>query len=316
VLHDKHARITEILVVVSAPWSETISRNVTYTSESELKITRALIDELVESVEAELEKQLLDASANKNDSYTIVERSTIDVRVNDYPIERPFGLKGKEISLVHVTGRIPNDIIKAVEDVEEKIFPHTTLRSHTFLLVLYCVLREIYKEHMSLTMVHVTGESTEFGIVENGTLVESISIPHGINSIVRSLMKKDGQTAREIYSMLELYHAQNLTAVQAEEVEKGLAQYTVALEKALQERAHSKRFPKQTFVLAPGSFSPLFSTLLKPLLEKQLGAHSEILTLTSDVLGSTGTHNENDTSTIITSRFFHKLHGCGEIDVV
>jgi hypothetical protein len=218
------------------------------------------------------------------------------------------------VSLVHVSGLIPDEIIKAVQEVEEKIFPNTTIRSHTFLLVLHCVLREAFKEQSSLTMVHVTGETTEFGIVENDTLVESVSVPYGLNTIVRSLMTHKEQTAKEIYSMLELFHSNDLTPEQTGEIEQGLNTYTTMLKTALRAHASTRRFPRQAFVLAPASFTNLFSTVLNPVLKDELGLTSDLLTLTNDVLGATATHDEADLSTMITSRFFHKLHGCGEID--
>ncbi len=316
-LHNRHARIKHILVVVSAPWSKTISRSVNYTGETELKITRTLIDELVGSAESEISNHLTDlVSSDEKSGYTIIERATIDVRINDYAIKHPIGLRGNEISLVHVSGLIPNEIITAVEEVEEKIFPNTTIRSHTFLLVLHCVLREIFKEQSAITIVHVTGETTEFGIVENETLIESISIPCGLNTIVRSLMTHKEQTAKEIYSMLELFHANNLTPEQAQEIEGSLNEYTQKLKDELKKHSDTRRFPKQAFVLAPSSFTELFRTILNPVLKEGLGIASGTLIFTQDILGATATHDEADLSTMITSRFFHKLHGCGEIDSV
>ncbi len=314
-LHDAHARIKNILVTVSAPWSKTISRNVQYSGETELKITRTLIDELVGSAESELNTHAEQANEKGEPGYTIVERATIDVRVNDYEVNSAINLRGKEISLVHVTGIIPNEIITAVEEVEEKIFPNTTIRSHTFLLVLYCVLREVFKEDSALTIIHVTGETTEFGLVENGTLVESISLPHGLNTVVRSLMQKNNQTTKEIYSMLELFHNKSLTDVHSEEIKLGLTEYTEKLTEALHEHVSTRRFPKKAFVLAPASFSDLFCEVLNPIIKREFGIDSEILTLTPGVLGETATHDESDMNIIVTSRFFHKLHGCGEIDV-
>jgi hypothetical protein len=180
--------------------------------------------------------------------------------------------------------------------------------------VLHCVLRELFEEHDALTMVHVTGETTEFGIVENGTFIESVSVPYGLNTIVRSLMSVHEQTAKEIHSLLELFHAQNLAPLQNEEVSQALNQYATMLKTALEEHANIRRFPKQAFILAPASFTELFRSVLDPILKEELGVTSDILTINSDVLGTTGTHDKADMSTQITSRFFHKLHGCGEID--
>jgi hypothetical protein len=313
-LHDKHARVSKMLVSCSAPWSYTVSRNVAYEGEEELKISRDLIDDLVQSAENEIGKQLETEGAPSELTYDIVERATIDVRVNDYPILHPIGLKGKAISLAHVTGLIPREVVEALREVEEKVFPGTEIRAHTFMLVMYCVLREIYAEHASMTIVHVTGDTTEFGIVEGDTLVESVSAPVGLESIVRGMMTHDRDTAKEMYSLLELYEKNELNEDGKNSVAKHLTEYAEAVQKSIEGHASTRRFPKTAFVLAPTPFTPLFTTVLSPILKETLGSTGDILTLPLDELGSTPSHDENDANLAITSRFFHKLHGCGEID--
>ncbi len=210
--HDAHGRVGKLLVTVSAPWSHTISRSVSYEGETDLKVTRDLIDDLIGSAETEIKKQIDETKEGMNFPSLIVERSTIDVRINDYSVHQPIGLRGSNISLVHVTGLIPEDILHAVTEVEEKVFPHTALQSHTFMLVLYCVLRDVLKEATALTVIHVTGESTELGIIENETLVETIAFPCGLNTIVRGLMDNDRMTGSEITSLLVLHSKGELNA--------------------------------------------------------------------------------------------------------
>lgn len=314
-LHNKHAHIDKMLVSCSAPWSYTVSRNVAYQGEEELKISRDLIDDLVASAEAEIQKQLENGETPSELTYDIVERATIDVRVNDYPVLHPIGLRGKEISLAHVTGLIPREVVTALKEVEEKVFPGTTMHAHTFMLVMYCVLRDIYAEHAAMTIIHVTGDTTEFGIVEGDTLVESVSAPVGLESIVRSMMTDERETAKEMYALLELFSNGGLSADVAPTVEAKLNAYVATVRKALESHAEARRFPKVAFVLAPTPFTPLFVSLLEPVIRETLGIKSDILTLEHDELGSTPSHDENDANLTITSRFFHKLHGCGEIDV-
>lgn len=312
-LHNKHARIGKVMITCSAPWSYTISRNVAYENETELKVSRELVDDLVTSAESEIEKHLNEATTGSELTYDIVERATVDVRINDYPILKPFGLRGKEISLVHVTGLIPREVITVLKEVEEKIFPNTELRAHTFLLVLYCVLRELYTDKTALTIVHVTGDSTEFGIIEGDTLVESLSVPTGLESIVRSLMVNEGETAKEMYALLEMYSKNELADDARARVENALKTYIQEVSESIKEQAAARRFPKTAFVLAPSPFTDLFVTVLDKTLHDTLGITGELLTLAPDVLNATAL-DESDTNISIASRFFHKLHGCGEIE--
>jgi len=311
-IHNKRARVSKILVTCSAPWSYTISRNVAYENESELKITRELIDDLVASAEAEIAKHIEEGEQPTQLTYEVVERATIDVRINDYSVLHPIGLKGKNVSLVHVTGLVPREVLSALHEVEEKIFPETQVRAHTFMLVLYCILRDIYKEQTAMTVVHVTGDTTEFGIVEGDTLVESVSIPVGLESVIRGMMTNERETGKEMYSLLLLHERGELTDEMHARVEKELNTYKEAISAALDEHAQLRRFPKTAFVLAPAPFTKLFATLLEPVLTKNLGINGAPLILDDSVLNMNA-NNIADPNLAISSRFFHKLHGCGEL---
>lgn len=312
VAHDAHARISEILLTVSAPWSRTIARNVRYEGEKELKVTRQLIDELTASAETEIAQHLEEVIGNASFDYEIVERATLDVRINDYTITQPIGLHGSEISLVHITGVVPAELLKGISDVQEKIFPETHLRSHTFLLVLYCVLRDIFPDQTALTLVHVTGESTEFGIVESDTLTESISVPYGLNTIVRNRIASTKQTSAEVYSELTLYSENGLAKDREKEIAATLEEYTQSVSQYVHDHVTTRRFPRSAFILAPHTFTQLFKQTLTPLLKNELGITTDPLTLTEAVF-NLGTTEHHDTNISIASRFFHKLHGCGEI---
>jgi hypothetical protein len=313
-LHNPRAHVDKILVSCSAPWSYTISRNVTYTHEGELKITRDLIDDLIGSAEKEIQNHIDAGEVPGGLTYDIVERATVDVRINDYPVIDPIGLRGKEVSLAHVTGLIPREVMTALTEVGEKIFPNTTIRPHTFMLVLYCVIRDTFAEHNSMTIVHVTGESIELGIIEGDTLVESMSVPLGLENIIERMMDNEKDTSKEMHTLLELYMKNELSPDVKEKIHGHLSAYGEAVTAALAPHGGARRFPKTAFLLAPTPFTPLFKEILEPILKDSLGTMGTILEMKDDILNASSIHDASDINISITSRFFHKLHGCGEID--
>lgn len=313
-LYNKHARIQKILVTCSSPWSYTISRNVQYEGEGEMRVTRDLIDDLIKSAESEITTQIADNKTTEDDHFEIVERATVDVRINDYPILKPIGLKGTSISLAHITGLIPIDIIKAVSEVQEKIFPDVEVRAHTFLLVLYCVLRELFPKTDSLCIINITGETTEFGIVEGGTLIESITVEHGFNELTRSMMEAQNRTSVEIASLFELLEAGSLTKTANDEVETHLKTFANVLKESMRNHFTTRRFPKTAFLLAPSPMSALLLRELTPFLQEITHTDQALLTLQPKMFKEISYHDVPDIGLGIATRFFHKLHGCGEIE--
>jgi hypothetical protein len=313
-LHNNHARIGKILVTCTSPWSYTISRNVQYESEDEIKITRALVDDLVKSAESEITTQIQSEKDNAHDLFEVVERATVDVRINDYSIQNPVGLRGTTVSLAHITGLIPSDIIKAVYEVQEKIFPNVEIRAHTFLLVLYCVLRDLFPKTESLCIINVAPEATEFGIVEGGTLIESTTIPFGTSELVRQLTGSLKKTEIEIGSLLTLYESGSLEKTLREQLDKEFKFFAKKFEESMSEHFVTRRFPKTAFLLAPEPYSELFVTELTPFIRDVFHADQTLLTINTETLKEISFHESNDPYLSITSRFFHKLHACGEID--
>ena len=203
--HDPRAKIEKIFVTSASPWAVTIARNVSYDSEEELKVTDSLVHDLVTSAEHEIEHATAESSIAGSLGLEIVERTTIDVRINDYSVPNPIGLKGKEIDLTHITGLVSKELLESIYEIQEKIFTDTSIRAHTFMLVMYCVLRDVLETVQSLAIVNTTAEATELGIVENGALVETLYVPHGTHTLVRSIASKTNRTPIDVTTLLRGY---------------------------------------------------------------------------------------------------------------
>lgn len=315
-LHNSHARIGKILVTCASPWSYTISRNVHYESEKEIEVTRDLIDDLVKSAESEITTQIQSEKNDAHDLFEVVERATVDVRINDYSIQNPVGLRGTSVSLAHITGLVPTDIIKAVYEVQEKIFPNVEIHAHTSLLVLYCVLRDLFPETESLCIINVAPETTELGIVEGGTLIESTTILSGTSTLVRQLADSLKKTEIEIGSLLTLYESDSLEKTLREQVDKEFKIFIKKFEVSMSEHFITRRFPKTAFLFAPEPYNELFVTELTPFIRDVFHADHTLLTINAEILKEISFHDSSDPYLSIISRFFHKLHACGEIDTV
>jgi len=66
------------------------------------------------------------------------------------------------------------------------------------------VVREIFPRLHSLCVIDVTGEATEFGIIENDILVENTFITSGTSTFVRDVMRETGKPttiSRRVYGI-------------------------------------------------------------------------------------------------------------------
>lgn len=306
------AHIEHIFVTCSAPWGHTVSRNVNYESETPFKITEEFIADLETSAESEVASYISDSKNLDSSDFEIVERSTVDVLINDYQVANPIGLKGTEISLSHIIGVLPNDILKTIYEIRDKLFPRCEIRAHTAMLVTYCVFRDLFPHDDELTLVKITGEATEVGVVKNGLLVDTVCVPYGTNTLVREIMNTKGSTAGEAKALLCAHTGDTLNSETITQVSSYLTTYKESLTHLVVDLVVDKRLPSTMIVVADDVFTPLLKTLVPEAFSKTTNDTYTVLTIDSSVLTDIA-DNTTDTALILAVRFFHKLHGCGDI---
>lgn len=310
--HDPHARISRLFVTCSAPWAHTMSRSVYYESDKPFKITTAVMNDLIESAEAEIHAAIEQNPDIDETRYDTVERATVDATVNDYPVEHPLHLKGKSLGLSHVAGLIPHDILDAVHEIQGKLFPQTELRTHTCMLVVYCVLRDLFPKIDSLCIIDTTGEATEIAVVEHHTLIENTSMPIGVNTLIRNIMEETNKPASDIQSVIELHDGELHADEQS--YRSCTDAYVENFSQTLDAIMEKRPLPKNIVFLTQRTHQAFFVPLITKAFERSLGIKPNFLNLQSKMAPHTGTPIGEDLYLELDARFFHKMHGCGELD--
>lgn len=304
------AQISRMFITCSSPWAYTIARDVQYESKEPFKVTKEMLDDLVENVEAEIMQALREEAQGTRESYQIVERATVDLNINGYSIHNPLNLKGSEISFSHVTGLIPQTLISFLFEAQEKLFPGTTTRIHTFMLVMYCVLRDIFPRMHTHCIIDVTGEATEFGIVENNLLIENTYIPYGSNTLVRNIMERTNKPAADIEGLLAAAHAQD--SVAQEDFKAEIENYEGMVQAAISEILGRRVFPHDVIITTHTKYESLFKGVIARALKQSTDIQSNVISIEPKLISEITQTSEADVYLVLAARFFHKLHGCGE----
>jgi hypothetical protein len=310
---DTGAQIGRMLVTCSSPWSHTVSRSVEFTPEKEFKVTETLVAELIQNAESEIAEHIDAPGFIGSQGLAVVERATVNIEVNEYHVDNAIGLHGSTLSLFHITGLIPEEILKAVEEVQEKILMQTKLSAHTYMLVAYCVLRDLFPNARTLSIVDVTAEATEIGIVQDGILEETIHVPYGSNTLIREIAEKTKGSPDDVMSYLRALGERMVHDEAYESVLAHLENYKQAVGEMLK-RIHGRRaIPTTMVVTALPQLQRLFGAEIPKLAQSITGDAYTLLELQKNVLNEIANNRNDDVFIAIASRFFHKLHGCGEL---
>lgn len=311
---DSNARIRKTLVTCSSPWAYTITKDVRYSDDKNFKITRTLIDELVREAEKQAEKVLNEGDISRNLGLEVIERTIVDTHVNGYHIDDVIGKNGKELSMTHVVGLIPKDILDAVEEVEEKIFQGTKMNAHTFMLVIHCVLREIFPKSKNMLIVDVTGESTEIGVVEHGKLTHTEHTMYGSNTLIRSILKDTNGNADDTISRLNILTEDLNDPKKINEFDGLMHEFDTVLIETLRNLEKIAPLPSTIVITALPELSNIFVERIPYAIDKEFGRSSTVLEMHEYMLKELAEKDNLDSFISIGARFFHKLHGCGELE--
>ncbi len=314
--YSEQAKIKRVFVTCSAPWAYTTARSVQYEANESFKITKEIVQNLVKSAEEEIRTNIRENPAMHAYDFAVVEKATVDMSVNGYAVAESIGLTGKTLGLTHITGLIPKDIIQTTHEVHDKLFPETELHMHTCMLVMYCVLRDIFPDIHSTCIIDVTGEATEFGIVENDLLIDNAHIPFGTNTLLRMLSEQSGRPVADVRTSVVECSSQG--TLELKEFEPFTSAYSKHVEAHIDAILKNRPLPEHIVLISDTQFTEIFKTILESALQKVTGKPYAVSILDTHIMEEVGGKNElkkNDIYLTVAARFFHKLHGCAEISV-
>lgn len=308
--HNPKGKIHKLCIMCSSPWSETITKRVVYKNDTPFTVSHPLIDDLIQTAEQEMFGSLKELSEEQQDNLTVVEKTTLDVHLNEYAVQNPIGMTATSVSLSHVTGLIPKEIVAAIHNVHDKLFPSSELHVHTTLFTLFLVVRDLFPQNHSLCLIDITGEATELATIEDGVLIQNKTILYGSGTFLRDIMEKTGKPESDILTLIRAYG--DKTAVTPPDLKKYIDTYEEALT-ALFTSVFEKNFIPPNIVLTTHSpYEKLCTDMVQKSYEKATKNKPLIMGMKNKIIDAIAGGPDNDIYLTILARFFHKLKDIDE----
>lgn len=309
--HDPRARISKLFVTCSSPWSYNLARTVEYNNDEPFKITEAVIRDLEQSAKDTILRELKETHDPLKQQFAVVEQATVHTTVNDYSVENPLDLRGTKLSLSHVIGLIPKEILKGIHEVQEKLLPRTEIHAHTYMLIMYCILRDLFPQLTTCCIVDITGEAIEFGFVDQGILTENHALPFGSRTFIREAVEKTKRPTSDILSMIADYTlSKSDAALLKPTVDLFIERYSDGIKGIMSKKV----IPQDIILTTPRNFENIGRQILEASLKKATGKEVNVITVDPKMVDEITAGTHDDVYLALEARFFHKLHGCEEIE--
>jgi cell division ATPase FtsA len=183
-------RVKKVYCSLASPWFVSQTKTLVVKEDKEFTITAKFISDLLQKEEDSFENSNLSKySSNKRHASEVIERKLIDVRLNGYKVKDPIGKKAQSAEFDIFLSMSQATILDSIEDVLSKYFLTEEINFHSFTLVSFSAIRDIYESVSSFLFLDITGEVTDISIIKLGTILKTASFPVGKNSVIREVTK-------------------------------------------------------------------------------------------------------------------------------
>ncbi len=322
--YDKAARLSVMQVAISAPWSYTVTKAVSYKSDETFVVTRDMIEDLLSSAQSTIDQELKEHETVSNLGLKVITRNTMSLLTNGYRVADPEGENAIALELAQATVVAQQYLIDAILEMHDKLFPTTKMQKMSFVLMLHSTLREFLPKADELCLVDVTYEATEIGIVRDGVLKYSTHIPYGIFSLARELAEVTNQPLHESFGAIKTSNIDSITNGISEEnakkVEEMFITYTNKVSELFHETGDTLSIPKRIALHIDHGAEPFFSKLIANAAKRATHVEHTLVSVSEEIVTKeyrtelakhVGSMCE-DTALAVNAAFFHKEdHGLG-----
>ncbi|MFM2424383.1 MAG: hypothetical protein RLZZ70_774 [Candidatus Parcubacteria bacterium] len=323
-----HVTIDTVQVSISAPWSHTISKVITYTQNEVFTITDDLIEDLIKQANEQTVGALESVTKDSAHQLTIMTRATTDITANGYQTFNPTGQTAARLTLTQVSAVADTLITDAVTELANTMFAKATLERYSTMLMYHCITRELYATMTEYCLIDITYEATELAIVRDGVLQYATHTQVGINTIIRNLAHKLSVPEADAASLLKTVLVNDsitlLTTTEQAAVGLVFAEYEQALTQLFTETGDSLTIPKVLFLHSNFYNERYIDDFIISAAKKVTLSTHTVHTVTSELFDRLYKNDQEtaitdvifDTSVIMAAQFFHKQHHCNDFDQV
>lgn len=268
--------VDDVHVYLAAPWCFPSISTVHKSGEKPMVVTKKEIRDIIDDLRKKGEAE--------HEGTHIIESEVLDVRLNGYSVDNPFGKEANAYTIDVFSSRVRGD---TTENIERKIsarFSTENIHFHSSTLALYTTVRGVFTDGESHLIMDISGDMTEVLLVRDEVLVEVGSIPIGTHDIPRSVAETYKTTAEEALSRVQIARDGKSASEDIKmnaAAEKLLTKWKESLITLLDQFEHSTGIPHKIFYTVDVDMRPLFEELL---IDKNLFGRDDVMFLESKTL--------------------------------
>ena len=253
---------TKFSCFLSSPFLVSQTKVINYSQADQFVFTPKILDSISRR---EAEDFRLRNEGEKQ--FNLIENKIMQIKLNGYELAQPFGHKVNQLTLAQFLSGSPASQLAKIRQAISSQSHNNKVEFHSYTFSAFSALRDGLGGQKNFLAVDVGGELTDVFVAMDGVLLENISFPYGLNSIIRSIARAQGTFQNEAKSQLALYAEGRLQARAKDIFERSLEsarqKWTAGLAEALMLILANSVLPEQIILTGDTGANKIFVSWLK-----------------------------------------------------
>ena len=192
--------IRRVFCIYASPWFASETKTINIKNDVPKKITKKMVDDLIGK-----EKRLLTENLGITGEVSVIEQKIISTKLNGYLTSNPYNKEVLDVEMTIFLGIVPTNIVDSIENVVNSALHPDDIIHHSFSLVAYRTITDVFPADSNSVVLDITGEVTDITVIEDDVILQTASIPFGRNTLVRAIAREKKANTDIALSLLHLY---------------------------------------------------------------------------------------------------------------
>lgn len=254
-------RIERVFCSLASPWFISQTKTIKIKKEKPFTVSLSFLSEVLKKEEEEFE------NSNKKVHSEVIERKMINIKLNGYKTDNPINKKINEIEFNIFFSMAQSSVLDEIEGIIAKHFHVDEIIFHSFTLIAFSAVRDMYERVSDFLLLDITGEVTDVSLIKDASIVKTMSFPVGKNTVLRSLSKELKTSPEEVLSSLKLLYSKSLFGNKRDKLRKSVAlagdEWLKAFRESVVSLSDTSSLPSTIFFTSDDDLSVFYSKIMQ-----------------------------------------------------
>lgn len=236
--------------------------------EKPVMVRKELIDDLVaKDLDIFYSKSIGHDLALPSGQNSILEKNNMQIKINGYESADPFGKMASDIEISVFVSMITNGVLSDIRRMISGIFHTNEIYFSSFSFSIFNAVRDRLEKDAGFNIVEVCSEMTNIGIVRDGIIDETFSVPIGVHSLLRKIIHKFRTMHGEALFYIRTHNEKSSDPKTFDNIKTQISEMKKEWNASVYrvfERVSSRRLlPSKFYLACDKDFYPIFSSYLE-----------------------------------------------------